>query len=1491
MRTKRVQPARGGLNPIGTLSGCYTLVMSENGKISLNPKQKQAVEHEGGPLLIVAGPGTGKTRVITERIRYLISEKGIGPQNILALTFTEKAAGEMLARVDEVMPLGYEEPWLLTFHAFCDRILRLSGLEIGLDPDYKIMTAPEQWLFVREHLFDFDLKYFRPLGNPSKFISALLAFFSRLQDEDISVDEFGKFVKSRFVIRELSTVKCKGQDDFSCHSEPPRELEGVKNPSSRGSFVPMSIGTQDDDESVRESERGELAKLEELARAYETYQELKLVESKMDFGDLIAWALKLFRERPSVLAKYREKFQYILVDEFQDTNYAQYQLIKFLAPSDQGPNLLVVGDDFQCLPPGSLVETLGGKVKIEDLRVGDSVVSAVGKGYTSTARISRIFKDERRTRLLTFVTESGKEITVTDNHKMFCFVPPVPKGKNRYFVYLMEQQNIGWRMGVTNDLAARLRQEHRADRIIAVGSYSSQAEALYYETLYSLKYAIPTICFFERPDLVVKGPWLDRLYRELDTRKNVHKLAQDLNIDLGAHHFSVDGVTRGRTRRLKVNVQLCYRKYTTKWNIGGFLKNPKISHMVSVYTSDAVQIQRMKKAGFKLTRAKKGLRYRFASLDIHKIGTVVEKLQRVTGGIVDAKFAVGTANIQHRPARIMPAKNVLVGQYLPILVGRKIVYDQVVKRDEEWRECPVYDLEIERTHNFVANGVVVHNSIYKFRGAALSNILNYKKDYPEAGTVVLNQDYRNPQPVLDAVRRLVKQNEPNTLEARIGINKSLRSAKRGSANGRARQGKESDSLLCKESDSGELTSPKSLALGNSDPRESAEGVIEVLSCESVLEEAEQVVAKIIGLAKEGNYEWRDFAILARANAHLDPFVAALRRAGVPYQLLGNRGLFDQPEIRELIAFLRVVADTANGPALFELMASPVFGIKPELAADLLASARKIRMPLWQVVGGARTKPCSRLDGSGPEKEAPQGGAATGKGVPLLVREVENARADILKTPPTRLLYDFVTGSGFLEQFLKEESIENQLKIKNLNLFFEKIKKFEADAPNPTVPDFVSYLELLMEAGENPAQAEIEDIDTVNLLTVHSAKGLEWPVVFLVNLVAGRFPARRRGTVLEIPEELVKDILSEGDQHLQEERRLFYVGCTRASERLFLTWAKDYGGKKEWKMSGFIEELGMKGGEKGEKERREQVPLLLSLPEVGSDTKYQILNAKYRPAFVSYSQLETFKQCPLKYKYRYVLGIPTLPNHTLSFGQTLHRVLRDFHRADLFQKKELSYLLELYKRHWIEEGYDSEEHKKARFAEGKKLLEAYFEEHSKKLGRPIYLEKKFTLKVDGVPVIGSIDRVDEIGGVEGHPKPAGVAATHASPFAEAGHAPQLQHFRDFLPNSWPGGRRGVEIVDYKTGKVKDQRAVDKDEQLTIYALAARDALGLNPRNLSLYFIDGNVKVSTTRTAEQLAAAREGIKKTIEAIKKSDFKPTPNFLCDYCDFRQICPAYKI
>src|SRR5438094_5257932 len=156
----------------------------------LNDAQREAVTHDTGPLLIVAGAGTGKTTVITRRIAYLIDQGKARPEEILALTFTDKAAAEMEARVDELVPYGYADVEIATFHAFGDALLRGHSLEIGLQNDFSVLSRAEQVIFLRDRLFDLPLARYRPLGDPTRYLQSLITLFSRCKDEDIAPAEY-----------------------------------------------------------------------------------------------------------------------------------------------------------------------------------------------------------------------------------------------------------------------------------------------------------------------------------------------------------------------------------------------------------------------------------------------------------------------------------------------------------------------------------------------------------------------------------------------------------------------------------------------------------------------------------------------------------------------------------------------------------------------------------------------------------------------------------------------------------------------------------------------------------------------------------------------------------------------------------------------------------------------------------------------------------------------------------------------------------------------------------------------------------------------------------------------------------------------------------------------------------------------------------------------------------------------------------------------------
>lgn len=246
----------------------------------LNDMQRRAVEHTEGPLLILAGAGSGKTRVLTHRIAYLVGEKGVLPYNILAITFTNKAAREMKERLEKLMGEGSKDLWVSTFHSACLRILRMDIEKIGYKNNFVIYDTTDQQTVMKECIkkLNLDEKYFNP--------RAVLGTIGRAKDQLIGPEEY---------------IKTHGGDFRS----------------------------------------------EKIGELYKMYQKTLRGNNALDFDDLIMKTVELFNEDPKVLHYYQNKFKYILVDEFQDTNMAQYTLVSMLAHQHQ--NLCVVGDDDQSI--------------------------------------------------------------------------------------------------------------------------------------------------------------------------------------------------------------------------------------------------------------------------------------------------------------------------------------------------------------------------------------------------------------------------------------------------------------------------------------------------------------------------------------------------------------------------------------------------------------------------------------------------------------------------------------------------------------------------------------------------------------------------------------------------------------------------------------------------------------------------------------------------------------------------------------------------------------------------------------------------------------------------------------------------------------------------------------------------------------------------------------------------------------------------------------
>ena len=307
---------------------------------TLNKQQKEAVLHTEGPLLILAGAGSGKTRVLTHRIAYLIEEQGVNPWNILAITFTNKAAGEMRERVDKLVGFGAESIWVSTFHSTCVRILRRHIDLLGYDNNFTIYDSDDQKTLMKDvcKMLQIDTKIFKE--------RALLSTISHAKDELITPEEF----------------RIRAEGDFS---------------------------------------------QKKIAEVYEEYEKQLRANNALDFDDLLVKTVQLFQTQADMLEYYQERFRYIMVDEYQDTNTVQFELIRLLASKYR--NLCVVGDDDQ-----SIYKFRGANIKnilnFEHV-FEDAKVIKLEQNYRSTSNIlnaaNAVIRNNRGRKDKTLWTDNG----------------------------------------------------------------------------------------------------------------------------------------------------------------------------------------------------------------------------------------------------------------------------------------------------------------------------------------------------------------------------------------------------------------------------------------------------------------------------------------------------------------------------------------------------------------------------------------------------------------------------------------------------------------------------------------------------------------------------------------------------------------------------------------------------------------------------------------------------------------------------------------------------------------------------------------------------------------------------------------------------------------------------------------------------------------------------------------------------------------------------
>jgi DNA helicase-2/ATP-dependent DNA helicase PcrA len=729
-------------------------------------------------------------------------------------------------------------------------------------------------------------------------------------------------------------------------------------------------------------------------------------------------------------------------------------------------------------------------------------------------------------------------------------------------------------------------------------------------------------------------------------------------------------------------------------------------------------------------------------------------------------------------------------------------------------------------------------SIYRFRGAATGAIIDFLERFRDARTVVMRRNYRSRAPILDASYRLIRFNDPDRLEVQRGIVKRLVPHRR---------------------------------LAGSPP-------VRQVAFATGTDEADWVAAEI-GRRIRAGAPPRDHAVLVRANADADSILRSLNVAGVAWRFSGVSGLYGRPEVRLLLAFLRAIADPHSSVDVFALAASSLYGFPGDDLAALTNRARRTNRSLRETLEELERQPgLLRLR------------ADTRTSLARLVADLQRYNELGNRLPAGEVLYEFLKESGSLRRYAEARTPAAEEALSNVARFFEIIRAQSDLLADDRAVFLAPHLQTLIEAGDDPATADLDpDADAVAVVTIHKAKGLEWPVVYLVGLVDGRFPARGRRDQLAVPDSLVHGTLPSGDAQVQEERRLFYVGMTRARDELILTHALDYGGKRTRRVSPFVlEALDLPAGVPPP--TRPSSPLerlgAFEAPAFAPATVAPASPVNERPSdplVLSFHQVDSYLTCPLRYKYAHVLRVPTAPHHAIVYGSALHKAVQEFHkgqaRGTVMSEPEL---VAAFENAWITEGFVSREHEEARLEAGRDALRRFrLAQLEPGAVIPASVEREFAFSLDGDRVRGRMDRVDIIP-LEGSPEDG--ARERAANVADAA---------DVVEPALPLFRELVVITDYKSSDVRDpvkarERARDS-LQLTIYAMAWQAETGRLPDAVALHFLDsglvGTAQVDAARVDRGVADIREAA----AGIRAARFDARPSYMaCSWCAYRDICPS---
>lgn len=679
-------------------------------------------------------------------------------------------------------------------------------------------------------------------------------------------------------------------------------------------------------------------------------------------------------------------------------------------------------------------------------------------------------------------------------------------------------------------------------------------------------------------------------------------------------------------------------------------------------------------------------------------------------------------------------------------------------------------------------------AIFRFRGATSAAFDEFLRRFPEARTVRLEINYRSTSKILQCAHALIQKNPPVTRPG-SGLGKEFERQALWSA---------------REEEAAQAARPLTAA------------AVEMVLAGNPAAEAQEVARTIRERHDLLECPWSDFAVLYRQHNHRRLLVEELERKDIPYAV-GGLDVLETGPVRDLLACLRVVESAADSVSLLRLAAQPRFAVDGIRLRNLLAKEKDpagFRKALERFPGGKR----------------------------LLKAREEAARAAAPR---------LVTLSSLIPPLAEVFGLA--LDPAPVAAFRKFVEAWEGK-PLPgekTLRGFLEYLEYFVEAGGTvPAEGELAK-DAVRLMTIHTAKGLEFRQVFVVRSDY-RGQAGYHENLFELPRELRTSATDEDPKevHAQEELRLFYVAMTRARDALTLSCGCP-GSKKDPFPPHYLRQLAAEKPVKSCWQSRNAPPYAPDIAAVAADSAvaaWMTMPPRWAPGELSLSAtgIETYERCPLQFKIKRDWNLPEEPSAAMQYGGAMHTVLKlhyDAARAGqpLTPQQVAEAFREEFAKAVIEDSYQRTLYERQGLEQLQAFLAARAAEPQPEV---VDTERTFSVEIGGATIRGRVDRLDRAG-------------------------------------------EGVAIVDYKTGRPKDQDDADESLQLSIYALAVQRQWKLEPRRLVFYNLETNQAVETERSQKELEKAEKLVRIAAENIAAGNFEAKPGWHCRWCSYRSLCP----